>query len=251
MLCVKGTQMFAAFVRVLDRFFNNYYQYPLIVFFEATQVNQTELAQLRNASNSPTFFQPLVFTLPPFINLTDAPLERCRSHSSQGIGYKHMCRFQAKTIYEQPIMQAEELEYVWRLDDDSFLRRNVTYDPFRFMKERGIRYGFIGSATDNACWTVGLWKAASDFFDRLGIKPKRDCRQGVYYYNNFELSALSLWRSPEYKAYIEYIDRLGGIYYYRWGDATIKTLAVSRLLNGSEVAAFRNIGYRHNIQTMT
>ena len=239
--------MFARFIENLDQRFNNYYNYPVVVFYEKEQVNESEVAQLRKMTKSPTFFQPIQFTIPPFIN-TSTPLERCTEHNSSGIGYKHMCRFQAKTIYEHPIMVTKELEYVWRLDDDSFLTRNVTLDPFRLMKGRKIRYGHIFAHTDNKCWIVGLWKAAEDFWNRLGVSKKRELPEGFYYYNNFELSALSLWRSAEYKQYIEHIDRLGGIYYHRWGDATIKTLAISRLLNDDELLDFREfIGYSHNV----
>jgi len=35
------------------------------------------------------------------------------------IGYRHMCRFQAKSLYEQPTLAG--LQYVWRLDDDSYI----------------------------------------------------------------------------------------------------------------------------------
>ena len=44
------------------------------------------------------------------------------------------------------------------------------------------------------------------------------------YYNNFEVSATKLWYSVDYKEYINMIDRIGGIYYNRWGDAPINPL---------------------------
>ena len=39
-----------------------------------------------------------------------------------------------------------------------------------------------------------------------------------------------MWMSRDYANYIEYIDRTGGIYYYRWGDAPIKSIAVTMFL---------------------
>ena len=65
------------------------------------------------------------------------------------------------------------------------------------------------------------------------------------FYNNFEISALSLWHSREYREFIAYIDRLGGIYYVRWGDAPIKSLAVAMLLPPSKWHQFIDISYQH------
>ena len=65
------------------------------------------------------------------------------------------------------------------------------------------------------------------------------------YYNNFEVSALSLWRSPDYQHYIEYVDSLGGIYYYRWGDAPIKSLAVALFVPSTKIHQFTDVPYQH------
>jgi len=65
------------------------------------------------------------------------------------------------------------------------------------------------------------------------------------FYNNFEISALSLWTSQQYQDYIDYIDLLGGIYYHRWGDAPIKTIAVTLFLRKEETHLFTNVSYKH------
>ena len=70
---------------------------------------------------------------------------------------------------------------------------------------------------------------------------------GLVYYNNFEVSALSLWRSTDYQDYIEYIDSLGGIYYYRWGDAPIRTLAVTLFVPSTKIHQFTDIPYKHQL----
>ena len=51
-----------------------------------------------------------------------------------------MCRFQAKTIYDLPIMR--RLDYAWRLDDDSILHGDITYDIFSYMSDNNVTYGY-------------------------------------------------------------------------------------------------------------
>jgi Glycolipid 2-alpha-mannosyltransferase len=65
------------------------------------------------------------------------------------------------------------------------------------------------------------------------------------YYNNFEISSLSLWTSAEYKLFIDFIDDTGGIFYERWGDAPIKGIAVSILIDRNETFHFHDLAYRH------
>ena len=47
--------------------------------------------------------------------------------------------------------------------------------------------------------------------------------------------------SQEYQEFIEYIDHLGGIYYRRWGDAPIKTIAVSMFVPRNNTHKYADI----------
>jgi alpha 1,2-mannosyltransferase len=127
----------------------------------------------------------------------------------------------------------------------------VHYDPFRFMKDRGAVYGHVGTFYDNQCWTVGLWDAVADYWKKLGVKQKCDWPPNLAHYNNFEISNLEVWNSIEYRRYIDHVDRLGGIYYYRWGDPSIKSLFLSYMYHPRLIYQFRNIGYRHNINRIS
>ena len=72
--------------------------------------------------------QVVHFDIPPFVKKSAVPKTSC----FKSIGYRHMCRFQAKTVYEQPILA--RLQYVWRLDDDSYITKRIHYDVFRRMR---------------------------------------------------------------------------------------------------------------------
>lgn len=65
------------------------------------------------------------------------------------------------------------------------------------------------------------------------------------FYSNFEVGSLDFFRGKKHRAYFDYLDRSGGIYYERFGDAPIHTLSVSFFVPKSRIWYFRNIGYAH------
>lgn len=42
-----------------------------------------------------------------------------------------------------------------------------------------------------------------------------------HFWSNFEIGDLNFLRSREYMEYFEYLDRTGGFFYERWGDAPV------------------------------
>ncbi|SPO03109.1 related to KTR5 - putative mannosyltransferase [Cephalotrichum gorgonifer] len=66
-----------------------------------------------------------------------------------------------------------------------------------------------------------------------------------HFWSNFEIAKLSWFRSKEYNDFFQMMDRSGGFWMERWGDAPIHSLAAGILLGVDEVHYFRDIGYRH------
>lgn len=224
----------------LETHFNQQFTYPLILFHEK-EFREHRKSVIDMLNSSDVFFQEVTFQTPSFIQ---SPLKKnipCMS----SIGYRHMCRFQAKLVYDQPIL--EGLDYYWRLDDDSSLVGEVKYDLFEYMRDHHIDYGYSWIHLDSHTCTQGLWEATNRYVANHAIKyhfydqwpPPR------IYYNNFEISSLQVWRSDEYKQYIDYIDKQGGIYYHRWGDAPIKGIAVSLFVPKERTHHFKDVPYAH------
>ena len=140
-----------------------------------------------------------------------------------------------------------QLAYMWRLDDDSQLLAPIKYDVFRFMHSNHLDYGYVWRHLDASVCVTGLWQAAQEFLRNTTIKPEffHKWTEPYIFYNNFEVSRLSLWLSADYRRYIDYIDRKGGIYYHRWGDAPIKGIAVSIFIPRERTHFFTDIGYKH------
>ena len=149
-------------------------------------------------------------------------------------------------MYTHPILR--DLEFAWRLDDDSrLLGPDIDYDVFKFMKDNGLVYGYNLIINDFPQCVYGLWEAAENYTKLLRMKGQFLGRwpQRRTFFNNFEISDLSIWRTREYRGFLKYIDDLGGVYKYRWGDAPIKSLGLAMFVSSRKIYRFKHIGYQH------
>ncbi|TGJ86397.1 hypothetical protein E0Z10_g2379 [Xylaria hypoxylon] len=159
---------------------------------------------------------------------------------------------------------------------------NINYDVFRFMRDNNMAYGFNMAILDDARSFPSLWDRTKTFinnnrdmihadadYDWLLQNPldedgasqasqqsdeddsSHDFDRLEYnncqFYSNFEVGSLAFFRSEEHRAYFEHLDRTGGFYYERFGDAPIHTLSVSLFLPKSRIWYFRDIGYAHGL----
>ena len=100
---------------------------------------------------------------------------------------------------------------------------------------------------DSAECIVDLWETVKRFVQIKNIRPEffSEWENGTMFYNNFELSKVSFWYSEAYQTYVDYIDKAGGIYYNRWGDAPIKSIGLSLFMPEKKIHHFNDIGYHH------
>ncbi|PGG99993.1 hypothetical protein AJ79_08355 [Helicocarpus griseus UAMH5409] len=66
-----------------------------------------------------------------------------------------------------------------------------------------------------------------------------------HFWSNFEIARLDWFRSKEYEEFFQMMDRSGGFWMERWGDAPIHSLAAGILLAPKDIHYFRDFGYRH------
>lgn len=66
-----------------------------------------------------------------------------------------------------------------------------------------------------------------------------------HFWSNFEIARLDWFRSKQYNDFFEMMDRSGGFWMERWGDAPIHSLAAGALLAPKDIHYFRDFGYRH------
>ena len=229
-------------LRSIFKIFNDQFQYPVIIFHEEGFKKDV----IRASFHRPLIFYEQVSLLQPkTLPKVDGKIKCLRKHD---LGYRNMCRFQAGLVFTHPIMQG--LEYVMRVDSDAeLLPPRIMYDLFDFMKHHNLTYGYKTFTMDAKGCVKNLWSNVTLYAATKHIQPSfLKCwppRQN--FYNNFDISRLSFWTSRQYKDYFAYIDNLGGIYKYRWGDSPIKGLALSLFAPVDSVHIFEHIGYRHDV----
>lgn len=156
------------------------------------------------------------------------------------IGYKGMCLFYSSEF----IHYLSDYDYGIRLDADSIIASNFEIDNFI---ETGKLYGYVRDKKDShreTCETLPAEIKRYVKTNNVSIKCDESSINCWNFYNNFNMSKLSLWRSPEYVSYMNYINANGGIQRHRWGDSTIQANAVKMFCNKSDIVKF-GFAYEH------
>lgn len=166
--------------------------------------------------------------------------------------YRHMCRFFLGFFHQHELVAA--YDYYWRVEPGVRFFCDLDYDVFRFMRENNKLYAFVLSMFEYRDTIPLLWDHVVSFFRTVDL-PENNLVHFVrspdgsynlcHFWLNFEIAATSFFRTQTYTHYFEHLDRTGGFFYERWGDAPVHTLAVAHMLNSSQVWWFDDIGYYH------
>ncbi|VEU23217.1 DEKNAAC104347 [Brettanomyces naardenensis] len=174
--------------------------------------------------------------------------------------YRHMCRYNSMFFYKHPIMNDYDL--YWRVEPNVDFMCDILEDPFRYMEETQTQYGFTIAFQEIARTVETLWERSMGYFLRndtvknqlpesnlLGFVSDDEGKSYnmCHFWTNFEIANLNFYRSEMYNGYVEYLDRFGGYFYERWGDAPIHSIAASLMLKPEKVHVFGNIAYRHTV----
>ncbi|KAJ2685742.1 hypothetical protein IWW39_004092, partial [Coemansia spiralis] len=170
------------------------------------------------------------------------------------LSYRFMCRFQSGLFYKHPLLR--DLDWYWRLEPDVEYYCDLDYDPFVFMRDRGIKYGFTIAPREGRRTVETLWHHTREWIkDNVELLPEKSLVNWVmgtdghynlcHFWSNFEIVDLSLYRSAAYESYFNYLDNAQGFFYERWGDAPIHSIAATLLLEKGQIHWFEDIGYKH------
>ncbi|CAF3396955.1 unnamed protein product [Rotaria socialis] len=169
--------------------------------------------------------------------------------------YFHMCRFFTIMLPNHPLLTLFSL--YWRLDSHSYIfGPKPIEDPFEIMQKRQIQYAFIMVNEEADHYATGLFGLFNEFLNEHCLKLSPSVRQtqitwfGRYslamIFTNFALANVSLFRDHSLiRAWLHMVDRNGGIYRERWGDAPIHTLILTQLISRNHIVRLRYFGYMH------
>ena len=275
-------------MRQLERRWNRRYRYPWIFFSEKAF---TEEFKVSFSPVTTMMILTIVFSQEATTNATTAEtsyhiiprdhwhppthVDKDRLHQSlnygglTGIGkahlpsYRNMCRWNSGFFYLHPALSG--YQYYWRVEPDVHFFCDIPYDPFRFLHDNDIVYGFNMNILDDARSFASLWRRTREFIEANPdlVHPEADLswlidevdNGGEYnncqFFSNFEIGSLDFFRSKantQYFAWLDSEEAGNGFYYERLGDAPVHTLSVALFAGGKDKTwYFRDIGYQHDI----
>ncbi|KAJ2908644.1 hypothetical protein GGI21_002678 [Coemansia aciculifera] len=249
-------------MRHMEDRFNHRFNYPYVFLndkpFSEEFKNMTQSMTLADVHYGQIPAEQ--WSYPEFIDQNKARESREKMHRDgvmygDNESYRHMCRFESGMFFKHELLQ--QFDFYWRLEPGIQYLCDISYDPFLYMKQRNIKYG----------WTIGiyelmntvptLWDSVKKFMaQHAELIPEHNSLwwvsrdngttyNGCHFWSNFEIADLSFYRGEQYQKFFEFLDREGGFFYERWGDAPVHSIAAALFLQKEEVHWFDDIGYLH------
>ncbi|KAJ5191913.1 mannosyltransferase KTR4 [Penicillium cinerascens] len=254
----------------LERTWNHKFNYPYIFFND--QPFSEEFKRQTQAITKAKCQYELVpeahWGVPDWINMdlfrvSAQMLEEENIQYASKISYHQMCRWNSGMFYKHPAL--EKYRYYWRIEPKVQFFCNVDYDVFRYMEDRNKTYGFTINLYDAPQTIKTLWPETRKF---LAANPSYLSENNMWewitddqarpehtkggsgystchFWSNFEIGDMDFFRGEKYEAYFQHLDRAGGFFYERWGDAPVHSLGVGLFADSNNVHWFRDIGYNH------
>ncbi|KAL1932323.1 hypothetical protein VTP01DRAFT_9379 [Rhizomucor pusillus] len=254
-------------MRQLEDRFNHRHGYPWI-FMNDEPFDEKFKRYTSGIASGETFYETLNSTMwgyPAWIDQDKARAAREDMEQRQIIyggseSYRHMCRFQSGFFFQHP--RLDGYDYYWRVEPSVKFSCDIDYDPFKVMRERDLKYGWTISIKEYVETIPTLWDTVKEFIRKHPehILPKDhpesllewisndggESYNLCHFWSNFEIGSIAWLRSQAYMDYFNYLDKAGGFFYERWGDAPVHSIAAALMLKRSEVHWFYDIGYFHN-----
>jgi mannosyltransferase len=172
---------------------------------------------------------------------------------SDKMSYHQMCRWNSGMFYKHPALK--DVRYYWRVEPKVQFFCNVDYDIFRYMQDHNKTYGFTINLFDAPESLPTLWPETERFLaahpeylhdnnmlewlvdDTLRPEHTKKAKgySTCHFWSNFEIGDMDFFRGEKYEAYFNHLDRAGGFFYERWGDAPVHSIALGLFEDSSKV----------------
>ncbi|KJX98061.1 alpha-1,2 mannosyltransferase like protein [Zymoseptoria brevis] len=257
-------------MKELEATWNHKFNYPW-TFFNDVPFTEEFKRVTQEATNAECRYEVIPaehWDIPSWVNLdlmaeSSKILEEHNIQYASMKSYHQMCRWNSGLFYKHPALK--DVQYYWRVEPHVNFFCDVDYDVFRFMRDHNKTYGFTINLYDNPHTIPTLWPETLKYMssnpeyiaenNAMGWLTDVDHRpewnrlangySTCHFWSNFEIADLNFWRSPAYEAYFEHLDRAGGFFYERWGDAPVHSIGVGLLEDRNKIHWFKDIGYRH------
>lgn len=158
-------------IRQVEDRFNRNYHYDW-VFLNDKPFDET-FKKVTTSLISGTTFYGLIptehWSYPEWIDQDKAAETRKDMHDRKIIygdseSYRHMCRYESGFFFRHPLMM--NYEFYWRVEPSIELFCDVSFDPFRYMKDHDKKYGFVLSLYEYIDTIPTLWDSVKKFMDK-------------------------------------------------------------------------------------
>lgn len=249
-------------MKQLEWTFNRQYHYPY-VFLNEEAFNDEFKSRVTELTDSKVEFGLIPhdhWFQPDWIDETKATANRedmVKNNVIYGhsVPYRNMCRFNSGFFYRHELLQ--KYKYYWRVEPDIKFFCDLNYDPFRIMQDGNKLYGFTVSLFEYPATIPTLWDTVKEFLAlNPGIAVEDNAMNFLsddggetynlcHFWSNFEIGDLDLWRGEKYSKFFDFLDKKGGFYYERWGDAPVHSIGAALFSRKDQIHFFEDIGYRH------
>jgi mannosyltransferase len=244
----------------LERTWNNKFNYPW-TFFNDVPFSEDFKAKTQAATKAECRYElipPEHWDVPAWINkdLFEESVKILKENEIQyadKISYHQMCRWNSGLFYKHPALQ--NTQYYWRVEPKVHFFCDVDYDVFRYMQDNNKTYGFTINLYDAPASIPTLWPETIKFLAQhpehlsqdnahnwlmdKDRRPEHNQKANGYstchFWSNFEVGDMRFWRSKAYEDYFDHLDRAGGFFYERWGDAPVHSIALGLFEDKSRI----------------
>ncbi|KAI5850217.1 nucleotide-diphospho-sugar transferase [Morchella snyderi] len=256
-----------AMKQIEDRFNRNYH-YPWTFLNDEPFTEEFRNHTTRMASGATEYglIPENEWSMPEWIS-EDKFQETIKSMSEKNViygdsrTYRHMCRYNSGFFWRHEALK--KYDWYWRVEPSTSFYCDMNYDPFTFMRENNKKYSFVISLPEYRETIETLWSTTQEFAklhpkyiakdNSLGFITDDDASKGIegtdynncHFWSNFEIADLNFWRGEAYTKYFDYLDKKGGFYYERWGDAPVHSVAAALFLPKDQIHFFSDVGYNH------
>lgn len=257
-------------MRDLERTWNRKFNYPW-TFFNDEEFTPEFKRRTQAETNAECHYELIPkehWEVPSWID-EDLFMESAKLLKEQGIqysemlSYHQMCRWNSGLFYKHPALA--NTRWYWRVEPKVHFFCDVDYDIFRYMEDNNKTYGFVINLYDDPKTLPTLWPETVQFLaehpgyqhensaiawltDKTKRKEHNIAAHGYsacHFWSNFEVGDMEFWRGKKYEEYFQHLDRAGGFFYERWGDAPVHSIGLGLLEDKSRIHWFRDIGYQH------
>lgn len=244
--------------------FNNKYHYDW-VFANDEPFHPTFINVIQNLVSGQAHFVQIsreIWSYPDWIdqdkaNETRHTMKENKVKYGDSVSYRHMCRFNSGFFYRLPIMK--NYRYYWRVEPEIEFQCDIFHqDWFKYMKENNKKYAFTLAPLELHTTVTNLWETVQEFSRKNPKLVAKDNNMDFltedggatynmcHFWSNFEIGDMDFYRLEAYSKFFDHIDKAGGFYYSRWGDAPVHSMGVSLLLSKDELFFMDNSGYFHS-----